>query len=237
MKPVSPLHQALVQTCRRSRLIVEKIIKTWECYYHPYTQLMNYPCFYEYDKFHSKTYIATAPPRPKMYTSRNLFVFFNPWIGGELIYNGLPSQSISVKYAAIPYSYDASGRWHHVTTYGIRSFIDAIFPVFDNLQTLYILIHPDKLRKGEQFEVLSLVPAMKEHLKTYKRTRKDIPSEIPVRRSGLSRNLRRATDEAEPTSRPVPGSHRLGKGRKGSKSEEWWRQTTSGHPVYDLVAS
>ncbi|QPC68971.1 hypothetical protein HYE67_011202 [Fusarium culmorum] len=109
-----------------------------------------------------------------MYTSRDLFVTSNPWIGGELIYNGgLPSQSISVKYAVIPYSHDASGRWHYVSTGGIRSFIDAIFPVFDNLQTLYILIHPDKLRKGEQFEVLSLVPTMKEHLKTYKRTRKD----------------------------------------------------------------
>ncbi|CEF75836.1 hypothetical protein FGSG_10421 [Fusarium graminearum PH-1] len=115
MKPVSPPRQALVQTCRCSRLIVEKIIKTWECYYHPHAQPMNYSCLYEYDKFHSKTYMAAGPPRPRMYTSRDLFVISNPWIGGEYIYNGsLPSQSISVKYAAIPYPHDASGCWVHV---------------------------------------------------------------------------------------------------------------------------
>ncbi|UZP36384.1 hypothetical protein NXS19_004200 [Fusarium pseudograminearum] len=172
-KPVSPPRQALVQTCYRSRLMVKKIIETWECYHHRDAQSMDYPCLNEYDEFHSTTPLEIAPPQPKMYTSRDLFIISNPWLAGRLIlFDGFSSHSTSVKYVALPYS-TIKMPWYHFSRGPERPVIDEIFRVFDNLETLYILIHPDKLYKRDQLEISSLVRPMQIHLKTYKRTRKD----------------------------------------------------------------
>ncbi|CEI67371.1 hypothetical protein FVEN_g5745 [Fusarium venenatum] len=171
MKPVYPAREALVQTCQHSRLIVEKIIKQWELYCHPTAQSWDYPGHYTYHGFHSKTKLIMAMPLQKVYTSRDLFIIADPWVGGELLFNlNRPSKSISVKYAAIPYlSSDESWEW--AMSQGCRDMMDQIFRVFDHLQILYILIHPNEIRKGERFEVLSLLPAMKQHLNRYKRSR------------------------------------------------------------------
>ncbi|EKJ72410.1 hypothetical protein FPSE_07434 [Fusarium pseudograminearum CS3096] len=115
----------------------------------------------------------STPPQPKMYTSRDLFIISNPWLAGRLIlFDGFSSHSTSVKYVALPYS-TIKMPWYHFSRGPERPVIDEIFRVFDNLETLYILIHPDKLYKRDQLEISSLVRPMQIHLKTYKRTRKD----------------------------------------------------------------
>ncbi|GKU06797.1 hypothetical protein FLAG1_09713 [Fusarium langsethiae] len=182
MKPVFPAREALMQTCQRSRLIVEKIIKQWELYHHPAAQSMQFSSLHEYDIFHSKKRMKRAPSLQKIYTSRDLFIISTPWNiptpwtpSQRLNHQNPPPRGISVKYAAIPYL-PGDRHWGSsvVPLSGhLRSQLDHIFDILDHLQILYILIHPDEFRKGEQLEVLSLLPAMKQHLDRYKRSREE----------------------------------------------------------------
>ncbi|OBS29425.1 hypothetical protein FPOA_03362 [Fusarium poae] len=186
MKPVSPAREALVQTCQRSRLIVEKIIKQRKQHYHPAVQSFSHPpphnryvnwrVIYHggYHDFHTKTVMIPAtPPLQKVYTSRDLIIISNPWLGGNILsIANRPDIGTSVKYAAIPYL-SSDGSWERVMARGRRYFMDQIFHVLDHLQILYILLHPDEIRKGERFEVLHLLPAMKQHLDRYKRSREE----------------------------------------------------------------
>ncbi|KAM0240009.1 hypothetical protein ACHAPO_002989 [Fusarium lateritium] len=171
MKPVCPAREALIQACQRSRLIVEKIINQWELYYYPAAQSMQAHFLDDYYDFHTKTNLIEALPLQKVYTSRDLFIISHPWVGGKMVANpNRPFKGISVKYAAIPYLPRDNG-WRCAMSRNYRRHLDQIFHVLNNLQILYILIHPNDIRKGERFEVLSLLPAMKQHLDRYKRSR------------------------------------------------------------------
>ncbi|RGP79304.1 hypothetical protein FLONG3_2533 [Fusarium longipes] len=171
-----PLLKALMFTCQRSLMIVMRFTKKWESID---TSILDhnsvtYPLNPDYAHFHYSGMLQASESRKKIYTSNDLVIIGDPWRISLTLDQRIyppelrPQNNIPVKYAAVPYL-SSDSTWSTPLPGYRGNYLAGIFRVLNELRILYILLHPNDIRRGERFEVLSLLPAMKEHLEKYKR--------------------------------------------------------------------
>ncbi|KAL4723607.1 hypothetical protein ACLX1H_009245 [Fusarium chlamydosporum] len=191
-KPVYPIRKALMRVCRRSRQVVKGISRKEELddplssYVFPASA--NPPRIRDYHSFHATRYKYSPRPWQKAFTSHDLVIITNPWANySRPSWHGFKhGDKKHVKCTAVPYL-PTDPKWRlpsHTQTY-----IGGILRIFDELEILYILIHPDIIRKGERLENMDIVPKMKEHLDKYRRTSKETSSKTYQCRDRIYREI------------------------------------------------
>ncbi|KAG8677434.1 hypothetical protein FPOAC2_03654 [Fusarium poae] len=193
-KPLYHTRQDLMLTCRRSWLIIGKIVNklTWEYEDPRGTWSPTVVREGQYWLFHSEGPMNIATVHQRIYTSYELVIISNPWTS-IFTHAGLPSGNIPVKYAAFPYQPNL-GLWSNT-----EAALSRTLRIFNDLKILYILLDSDNIRKGkigkgkprkrQQLEDKGLYPAMQEHLRNHKRTPGETSPAIFVYKDRIYREI------------------------------------------------
>ncbi|KAF4438019.1 hypothetical protein F53441_12871 [Fusarium austroafricanum] len=173
-KTIFPTRLALLLTCELSRRTVERLSRNWaptnsvslETWGQPRTFCAS--PFITPDRVHDNR----TGRRTTIDTSNDLTVLYNPWcahLANQQIPLSHKPRCPEIKYAGIfyaPKQMDAG-----ISTY--QAELEAILRVFPDLRVLYLIIHPDHVRKRI---VDPMTQYMEDYYKACLKTRDKVPS-------------------------------------------------------------